>query len=185
MKSGANTRIVRCCNCGGMMRVAARALSVFCPHCHKRITLENLRIIGSHPGKTLATCGDILVEPSTTLNLEITANNVIVRGRVRGSIRANASVEVTPTGRVVGDVKAPKIIVREGGVIQGRCEMTAPLEQLTGSAPAGDDDQPIPNRMDADPHTPPSTPPSPTDQEDVRKNPTTSAPRQIRPIQLG
>jgi len=185
MKSGANTRIVRCCNCGGMMRVAARALSVFCPHCHKRITLENLRIIGSHPGKTLATCGDILIEPSTTLNLEITANNVIVRGRVRGAIRANKSVEVTPTGRVVGDVKAPKIIVREGGIIQGRCEMTAPMEQFPVSSPTEDDTQLIPDHKDADPQVPPSEPPSPTGNEDARPIPPTTAPRQIRPIQLG
>lgn len=122
------TRIVRCCHCRGMMRVAARALSVFCPHCQKRVTLESLRIVGSHPGRTLATCGDIIVEPASLLNLEITANNVVIRGRVNGSVIANGRLEVASTGQVYGNVKAARIIVEEGGIIQGRCEM-APSPQ--------------------------------------------------------
>lgn len=182
MKTGAQTRIVRCCQCRGMMRVTARALSVFCPHCHKRITLEDLRIVGSHPGRSLATCGDILVEPSTTLNLEITAENVVVRGCVRGAIQANVSVEVTPTGRVIGDVRAPKIIVREGGIIQGRCEMTAPPDQqLKQAAPRPD--TPSEPEPGADRSTAP--PPAPARNEDIRPTSLESAPRQIRPIQLG
>ena len=119
-----------------MMRVAARALSVFCPHCQKRVTLESLRIVGAHPGKTLATCGDILIESTSQLNIEISANNVIVRGRVRGSVSANDAIEVASTGHVIGDVKAAKIVVQEGGVIQGKCQITplAPVKQTEDSA---------------------------------------------------
>ena len=64
------------------MRVAAKALSVFCPHCQKRATLESLRIVGTHPGRTLSTCGDILVEAASQLNVEIVANNVTIKGGV-------------------------------------------------------------------------------------------------------
>jgi len=135
-----SARIVRCCHCRGMMRVAARALSVFCPHCQKRVTLESLRIIGSHPGRTLATCGDITVEPASQLNIEITANNVIVRGRVNGPVNANGRLEVASTGEIYGNVRAARIIVEEGGVIQGRCEMTpTPLTpRRTERDPASD-----------------------------------------------
>jgi len=107
-----------------MMRVSAKAMSVFCPHCQKRAPLESLRITGSHPGRILATCGDIHIEPSARLNLDIYATHVFVNGRVRGGVSAGASVEVGPSGFVEGDIRAPKIIVRDGGVIQGRCEMT-------------------------------------------------------------
>jgi len=106
------------------MRVSAKAMSVFCPHCQKRAPLESLRITGSHPGRTLSTCGDIHIEPTARLNLDIYATNVVVNGWVRGGVSAGASIEVGPQGFIVGDVKAPKIIVRDGGVIQGRCEMT-------------------------------------------------------------
>lgn len=167
------TRIVRCCHCRGMMRVAARALSVFCPHCQKRVTLESLRIVGSHPGRTLSTCGDIIVEPASLLNLEITANNVVIRGRVNGSVVANGRLEVASTGQVYGNVKAARIIVEEGGIIQGRCEM-APSPQAV-RRPA---QEPEPDRNG-------QTEPSP-DREAELENATAASerPRQIRPISL-
>jgi cytoskeletal protein CcmA (bactofilin family) len=166
-----------------MMRVAARALSVFCPHCQKRVTLESLRIVGSHPGRSLVTCGDILVEPSSQLNLEIKANNVVIQGRVRGSVMASGVIEVGATGRVIGDVRAQKVIVRDGGVLQGRCEMTLlPAVDASESDPAGDQQagggdsteentltDPIPSRGAAARPSPLPAPPSP---------------EQIRPIRL-
>lgn len=107
-----------------MMRVSEKALSVFCPHCQNRLTLESLRITGSHPGKKLSTCGDILVEKTAQLHLELFACRITILGRVRGHVIATESVEVGPAGHVIGDIQAPKIVVREGALIQGRCEMT-------------------------------------------------------------
>ncbi len=109
-----------------MMRVSSRALSVFCPHCQKRISLENLRVVGSHPGKTLATCGDVVVEAGARLNLALMARNVLIHGTVRGPVTADETVEITSNGRVIGDVKAAKIVVRDGAAIEGRCEMVVP-----------------------------------------------------------
>ena len=130
------------------MKVSTRALSVFCPHCQKRAPLESLRIIGSHPGNTLATCGDIFIEPTAILNLSVFANNVVIRGRVRGPVVAYETVEVGPTGRVTGDIKAAKIIISDGAVIEGHCEMTSPV-------------QPQPDHADA------PAPQDPTETEDA------------------
>lgn len=127
MTAEQSTKIVRCCHCRGMMKVSAHAFSVFCPHCQKRAPLENLRIIGSHPGRSLATCGDIHIERTAKLNLAITANNVVVHGRVCGPVVANEVIEIGPTGQVVGDITAAKIIIRDGGMVEGRCEMTRRL----------------------------------------------------------
>lgn len=173
MSEQQSARIVRCCHCRGMMRVAARALSVFCPHCQKRVTLESLRIVGSHPGRTLATCGDITVEPASQLNIEITANNVIVRGRVNGPVNANGRLEVAATGQIYGNVRAARIKVEEGGIIQGRCEMT-PTPQ-------------VPSRAQ-----PTSKPEHPTEPEHVSTGSdgwssaaiAAERPRQIRPVSL-
>lgn len=167
------TRIVRCCHCRGMMRVAARALSVFCPHCQKRVTLESLRIVGSHPGRTLATCGDIIVEPASLLNLEITANNVVIRGRVNGSVIANGRLEVASTGQVYGNVKAARIIVEEGGIIQGRCEM-APSPQAAKRPQAEPQRDPA---IDLESRLNP-------DEEFENATAASERPRQIRPISL-
>src|SRR5262245_14634785 len=127
----AKAKIVRCVNCRGMMRVPVRALSVFCPHCQKRVELESLRITGSHPGRRLATCGDIVVEATGGLTAEVVATNVTILGRVRGPVVASKCVEVGPKAQVVGDISAPKIVVKEGAVIQGSCRMTRGVEEPT------------------------------------------------------
>ena len=129
MTPASNTKIVRCVNCRGMMRVPARALSIFCPHCQTRVELESLRITGSHPGRRLATCGDIVVETTGWLNAEVVATNVMILGRVRGPVVASKCIEVGPRAQVVGDISAPKIVVHEGAVIQGSCRMTRPVEE--------------------------------------------------------
>ncbi len=156
------------------MRVAARALSVFCPHCQKRVSLEDLRIVGSHPGRGLATCGDILIEPNSRLFLEIYARNVVIRGFVKGSVRAQETVEVAPTGKVYGDVTAEKIIVRDGGVIQGRCTMTRTRPAATTP--------PVPDRPD--PKSLPPETPSPKSRPAESVLPRRPGGLQIRPIQL-
>lgn len=164
-------KIVRCCHCRGVMRVPARAFSVFCPHCQKRAPLESLRIVGSHPGKALATCGDIFIESSARLNLSVTANNVVVHGRVRGPVVAAQTVQVGPTGQVIGDITAEKIIVSDGALIDGNCVMIRP--RPIPSKPAADDgsapDMKAPDRegrphseeLDAAPSSPITPPPAP------------------------
>ena len=179
MSEGPPSKIVRCCHCRGMMRVSSRALSVFCPHCQKRATLEDLRVAGTHPGRFLATCGDILVERTSILNLEIVAKNVVIRGRVCGAVSAQESVLVGPTGRVIGDVRAPKIVVQDGGVIQGQCEV---LSQKPATAPQATDSAPVdpaPQPAAAPVPSPASAPEAPQPTPVTRRKP----PAQIRPIQ--
>ncbi|MBX3395126.1 MAG: polymer-forming cytoskeletal protein [Phycisphaerae bacterium] len=185
MSDPATTKIVRCCHCRGMMRVAAKALSVFCPHCQKRATLESLRIVGAHPGRTLATCGDILVEAPAQLNVEITANNVTIRGKVNGSVFANECLEVDSTGRIYGDVRAGKLVVRDGGVIQGRIEMLPPTGQRSAGSKVTS-----PARPGSETHegavSERSLPPAPAvpGGSHSRAPALPRAPQQIRPIRL-
>lgn len=124
-----NTKIARCCHCRGMMRVTARALSVFCPHCQTRVSLEDFRLVAAHPGKKLATSGDILVEKTARLNLDLVGNRIVIHGRVNGAINASDYVEIGATGQVVGNIKAPKLVVRDGGTMQGAFERVALLQE--------------------------------------------------------
>jgi hypothetical protein len=47
------------------------------------------------------------------------AGRVVVKGWVRGDVQSLSQVLVEPTGQVDGDVKAPEIIVKPGGVVLG------------------------------------------------------------------
>jgi cytoskeletal protein CcmA (bactofilin family) len=127
------TKIIRCCHCEGMMRVPARALSTACPHCHTRVNLESLTIVGSHPGRRLATCGDIDVEATARLNIDLVGERIRINGRVRGLVRSRQPVEVGPRGVVQGDIHAPGLIVAEGGIIEGRFHRTASAAATSSS----------------------------------------------------
>ncbi|MEE8169928.1 MAG: polymer-forming cytoskeletal protein [Phycisphaerae bacterium] len=117
------SRVIHCCHCRGALRVSARALSVPCPHCHRRVGIEDIVIAGSFTGRTMVTCGDVLIEVGGQIHIPISAQNVLVRGLVKGTILAMDSVTVTHTGRVFGDVETRRLHVEEGGRITGACRM--------------------------------------------------------------
>ena len=49
---------------------------------------------------------------------------VISRGQVKGDVSAAEKVEVTLTGKLIGNVSAPEIYMETGCVFNGRCTMT-------------------------------------------------------------
>ena len=51
-----------CTHCGRDNEVAARAMSVFCVHCSKRLILEDYSVKSFQAIKSYSTCGNIVVE---------------------------------------------------------------------------------------------------------------------------
>jgi len=64
--------------------------------------------------------GVLLIGPDCLWIGNITADTVIVKGRVEGSVHANFKIEVRPSARIKGDLSSPMIAVAEGAVVQGR-----------------------------------------------------------------
>ena len=58
---------------------------------------------------------------------EVTARSVHVSGHVHGNVRATEKIEVANSGSIQGDLTAPLISIAEGGVCNGRIEMTGAL----------------------------------------------------------
>jgi hypothetical protein len=56
-------------------------------------------------------------------------SRVTVKGWVKGSVQSfNKTVLITSTGQVDGDVKAPEVVVKNGGVVKGEVVETPPYE---------------------------------------------------------
>jgi len=120
-KSG--MRDVPCTYCGGPIQVSQQALSIFCPHCHKRVVCEDYCIKSYHAVRLFATCGDIVVERKGHVVAPILANSLVVRGLVKGDVRVQSVVEIEATGTIQGNVEAPRLILREGGKLIGQCKI--------------------------------------------------------------
>ncbi len=83
---------------------------------------NTLRIDGNFNGKI--TSDDMLiVGDNGNVDGEIEVGVISVTGIVKGKIRARERVEIQKGGRVFADVMTPSLMVVEGGVLQGNCEM--------------------------------------------------------------
>lgn len=71
----------------------------------------------------ISASGMLVVDEEAVVNANINASKVIIRGQVKGDVTASEKVEVTVTGRLVGNVTAPEIFMETGCVFNGRCTM--------------------------------------------------------------
>ena len=79
---------------------------------------------------------DILtVGENAVINAEINIDTLVVDGKVNGNISAGSKIEINSTGRVYGNITAPALVIKEGGLFDGTCKMDegaeAAVEKVT------------------------------------------------------
>jgi len=100
---------------------------------------EDLEILGQVKGKVELPSHQLTVGESGRIEAEVKAKSVLVLGRVAGNVEASERVEIQASGIVEGDVRAPRLLVQEGAVVNGTIEMTKAGEagkRPASSAPA-------------------------------------------------
>ena len=83
---------------------------------------EDLTVRGRVEGE-LTLSKTLIVEPSGVVKADVTVKNAVVSGVVVGNIAASESVELTREGRMVGDIRAPRVIIVDGASFRGRVDM--------------------------------------------------------------
>ncbi|MDR1253358.1 MAG: polymer-forming cytoskeletal protein [Treponema sp.] len=68
--------------------------------------------------------GLLVIDEDAVVNANITTSRVVIRGQVKGDVIAAEKVEVTITGKLIGNVTAPEIFMETGCVFNGLCTMT-------------------------------------------------------------
>jgi cytoskeletal protein CcmA (bactofilin family) len=68
--------------------------------------------------------GFLVIDEEAVVNANISAQRVLIRGRVKGDVVAVQKVEVTSTGKLAGNVNAPEIYMETGCLFNGNCVMT-------------------------------------------------------------
>jgi cytoskeletal protein CcmA (bactofilin family) len=53
----------------------------------------------------------------------ITADHVLISGEVHGQIKVRQKIEIYPKGRVLGNIKTPCLMIKEGAVFEGNSRM--------------------------------------------------------------
>ena len=82
----------------------------------------NLQINGQFEG-TLDTKGILSIGEKAHVKATIRGELISIAGSVEGTITAVNRLELLPTARVVGKIVAPELVVQQGAVFHGTCEM--------------------------------------------------------------
>jgi cytoskeletal protein CcmA (bactofilin family) len=86
-----------------------------------------LRIDGQFEGD-IATTADLIIGEAGQVKATISAKNAMVAGVVTGNMDVNDKLELLPSAKVVGDLKVGTLIIGEGAVFKGNCEMRQAAE---------------------------------------------------------
>jgi cytoskeletal protein CcmA (bactofilin family) len=86
---------------------------------------EDLEIEGSIEGRIDLPKGQLTIGAHGRVKAEISAKAVVIIGKVTGNVTATERLEVQSSGIVEGDIRAPRLLIQEGAVVNGGIEMGA------------------------------------------------------------
>ena len=88
-------------------------------------TKDSTRIDGTVNGNVTIS-GALIVGQEGKITGTVSAMNAYVAGEITGNVSApQGKVEISDTGKVIGDITCKGIIIDENAVFQGKCDMTS------------------------------------------------------------
>jgi cytoskeletal protein CcmA (bactofilin family) len=89
------------------------------------ITFEGgMRVEGKFDGDIISKTGDIIIGPQAIIKGDLKVGSALVMGEVNGGIDAETRIEIHPPGKMIGDIRAPFILIDPGVVFNGQCIVT-------------------------------------------------------------
>lgn len=83
---------------------------------------EDLVVQGTVKGR-VSLRENIVVEESGVLEANIETQTITIHGTVTGDIQAGERAELKANCRVVGDIRAPRILIADGASFKGNVDM--------------------------------------------------------------
>lgn len=115
------------------------ALSIVC----KGITIrgevfgdEDLQIDGELSGSVKLAGARVSIGPEGRVAGNIQAREIIVRGTLKGNLRASERILMGSTGRWEGDGVSPRLAIEEGATVRGNLEVADSPEKKSAHTPA-------------------------------------------------
>lgn len=81
-----------------------------------------VRIDGKYIGDVFSEA-DVIIGENGNINGNIHAENISISGTVNGNIFSKGLLEILSTGRLDGDIEVKKIIISDGAIFKGKCNM--------------------------------------------------------------
>ena len=78
----------------------------------------DLEILGHVEGE-VDIAGDVTIDASGTVGASVSARKLTVRGAVRGDLIGHDLVELDAGAKVLGDIRAPRVVISPGALVKG------------------------------------------------------------------
>jgi cytoskeletal protein CcmA (bactofilin family) len=83
---------------------------------------DTLRIDGKVQGR-IESRNDLVVGDKGEVEGEVVVGTLYVSGTVRGRVRTEKKIIVHRGGRLLSDIVTPSLVIEEGGIFEGSCDM--------------------------------------------------------------
>ena len=96
------------------------------------------RIDGRVRGEVIAR-DDVWVGPAGVVEAHLDGRTVVIEGRVEGDVRARSRIELRAGGQVRGHLRAPRLCMADGSVVDGSCrtDEAVPRAAQPSASPLG------------------------------------------------
>jgi len=90
---------------------------------HGRLLFEGATTIEGEVEGEILVHGTVTIGEQGNIKGKINATSAVIRGKVTGDIHAEKKIEIQPPGVVVGDLYMQSLVMGDGAILEGRCNM--------------------------------------------------------------
>ena len=101
---------------------------------------ESICVEGTIRGGKIVTEGNVMVSEKARVDADIYAHTVVLSGEVNGNIIARSRLEITTKGKLRGDIRTGSLVIAEGVLFEGKCQMMTDERSLKAQAGIEDED---------------------------------------------
>lgn len=106
------------------------------PEKSREISFEGtLRVDGYVAGDVHSSNGTLMTSEAAEIDGDVSVDAALIRGLVRGDIKAATRVVLASTARVIGDIETPALSIEPGAVFEGHCSFLRLAEKPTEPEP--------------------------------------------------
>ena len=103
---------------------------------------SDVRVAGNING-SINIEGELIIEKAGHVEGEIKSVTAVIAGSVKGNIDVSEKLILDSSSQYVGNIKTKQLIIQEGAIFQGNCQMGNPVAAKPAAAPAKKDTEVI------------------------------------------
>jgi cytoskeletal protein CcmA (bactofilin family) len=88
------------------------------------LTGEENVVVEGHVEGSISITKDLTVGPGGTVKATVNAQSIVVAGELVGDCQAAQKVQIESTGRLSGNIRAPRVVIVEGATFRGNSDMS-------------------------------------------------------------